>query len=228
MHSRPRPARPRPDPLPITIDTREQVPILFPRHLLLPDRSCEIILSRDTAPFADYGVTGRFELAAMERKYRLRELERNMEDWRDKHRARRAFRRFAEGCQNRYLLLDMSISQMLPKGEASASLTVFRVLQVVRGYGFHLLGPVSARSVDVRLRLGTLIALLFASHLWPDDSWNLDAVGHNGWADVLTGAPPTPAPRPKRRRKKQAVTIGQPASPPVWTPQARRPVALFS
>lgn len=106
-----------PQSLDLIIDSNEQDPLLFPDQFVwwrYPDHVHTIRLNkiRERLPFGDYAFKGLANVACVERKGCLSEINKNLLS-RDRRRANAAFRKLVEGSKHPFLWLDFTIGMAL-------------------------------------------------------------------------------------------------------------------
>lgn len=156
-----------PNVITIQIDTREQVPLLFPAIVQCghPERTHATIpigvkVEKIALPFGDYRLAEFPTLCVVERKASQLELYKNLNDSLDRIRQAKAFRKLASGCKYPYLLIEASPAELLandPKIK-NPELICHRLGLTLAKYDMRAIFlPWKSRSSDTRRKVGTLI-----------------------------------------------------------------------
>jgi len=98
--------------LTVLVDTREQRPLMFPATLSLFGRPTALQSKRRKLATGDYALVGAEQIALIERKAGVRELQKNLLT-RDKRRTRRALDRLAAEAKYPILLLESNVQSLL-------------------------------------------------------------------------------------------------------------------
>jgi hypothetical protein len=156
-----------PNVVTVQIDTREQVPLLFPStiqvgHPELFYRALPIAVETEKIKldFGDYRLKEYPELAVVERKASQMEIWKNMNDSRDRIRQAESFRKLKSGCRHPYLMMEASAGELFKIGGKikNPELVVHRLSLALAKYGLHLLFiPWRSRNADTRRKIGTLL-----------------------------------------------------------------------
>jgi hypothetical protein len=152
------------------IDTREQVPMLFPTivkivhpeltYLTIP---IEVKTERIALDFGDYRLKEYPDLCVMERKATQLELYKNLNESNDRVRQAKSFRKLMSGCKFPYLLVEASPAELLRDDPRikNPELVAHRLALAIAKYNFRALFiPWKSRSPDVRRKVGTLMVHL--------------------------------------------------------------------
>jgi hypothetical protein len=156
-----------PNVVTIQIDTREQVPMLFPAtirvghpeitHLDLP---VAVNSERIALPFGDYRLAEYPDLCVVERKASQLELYKNLNESHDRIRQAKAFRKLMCGCKYPYLMVEASPAELLSDDPRikQPELVCHRLALAVAKYGLHLwMVPWKSKDSNARRKVGTLM-----------------------------------------------------------------------
>lgn len=154
----------------VLIDTREKFPLLFPKtldwHRGGRGRPHTFLVKTKTVrlPAGDYALLG-YDEALIERKGSLRELSNNIFSL-DARRSRAAFQKLIEATENPYLLLDLTLGEMMTATEhvQDAKIIVDALLDLTQELGLKLLIVGGCRAAGARRMLGEFVIRLLLSH----------------------------------------------------------------
>jgi hypothetical protein len=156
-----------PNVITVEVDTREQVPVLFPSTIMVghPEmtyKSLPVAIreKRIALPFGDYRLAEYPDLCVIERKASQLEIFKNMNESHDRVRQAKAFRKLASGCKCPYLMVECSPAELLSANARvkQPELVVHRLSLAIAKYGFHCIFiPWKSRSPDTRRKVGTLL-----------------------------------------------------------------------
>jgi ERCC4-type nuclease len=155
-----------PDEITVLVDTREQIPILFPDSLQIPHpeipyKQITVFVKQRKIKLdcGDYALQGYQNVCVIERKASQMELWKNLFNPRDKARQAKSFRKLKSSCEFPYILIETSPAELLsnnPKIKCP-ELVCARLGMAIAKYGLHaIFVPWRSRSSDVRRKLGTL------------------------------------------------------------------------
>ena len=156
-----------PNVITIQIDTREQIPLLFPAmiqvgHPELTFKSLPVAVKveKTKLDFGDYRLREYPNLCVVERKASQLELFKNLNDSLDRIRQAKAFRKLASGCKYPYLLVECSPAELLsndPKIK-QPELICHRLGLTLAKYDLRaIFVPWKSRNSDTRRKVGTLM-----------------------------------------------------------------------
>jgi len=156
-----------PNVITIQVDTREQIPLLFPAMIQIGDPELTYNMlpiavkeERIVLPFGDYRLKEYPDLCIIERKASQLEIFKNMTESHDRIRQAKAFRKLSTGCKYPYILVEASPAELLshnPKVK-QPELVTHRLALAIAKYGLQALFiPWKSRSSDVRRKVGTLM-----------------------------------------------------------------------
>lgn len=164
-----------PNVVTVQIDTREQVPLLFPEmimvghpemtHLSLP---VGVQTEKIKLDFGDYRLKEYPDLGVVERKASQLELYKNLNESLDRVRQAKAFRRLTSGCKYPYILVEASPGELLSSNDVvkQPELVVHRMSLAIAMYDLRLLFvPCKARCSDTRRKIGTMLVHLLLGHV---------------------------------------------------------------
>ena len=164
-----------PNVVTVQIDTREQVPMLFPSmiqvghpeitYLMLP---IAVQVENVKLDFGDYRLKEYPDVAVIERKASQLELYKNLNESHDRIRQARAFRKLTSGCRYPYLMVEASPGELLSSNNRvkQPELIVHRLSLAIAKYDLRLLFiPWKARSPEVRRKAGTMLVHLLLGHV---------------------------------------------------------------
>lgn len=156
-----------PNVITIQIDTREQIPILFPAmvqighpELTFKNIPIAVKVERTKLDFGDYRIKEYPTICVVERKASQLEIYKNMNDSLDRIRQAKSFRKLASGCKYPYLLVEASAAELLATNPRvkQPELICHRLALAIAKYKFQLMFiPWKARSPVVRRKVGTLM-----------------------------------------------------------------------
>lgn len=159
--------------LTVHIDTSEQVPLLFPRVLVVRPRRAyskamrTVLVTTEQVSLkrwgADYAVAGHYEASMVERKRGMRELYKNV--WTsDFGRFGKSLDRLAASCRHPYLVLEGSVAELYRDDKLHPGDVLSHLLRELqrRGIGFHAAGR--AESTRTRRQLGDFVLRLMLGH----------------------------------------------------------------
>jgi len=151
----------------VQIDTREQIPMLFPSMInighpeltfkMLP---IEVIVQRVKLDFGDYRLAEYPDVCVIERKASQLEIYKNMTESLDRIRQAKAFRKLAAGCRYPYILVEASPAELLSSNPRvkQPELVCHRFALAIAKYDLRALFiPWKSRSPVVRRKIGTLM-----------------------------------------------------------------------
>jgi len=151
----------------IQVDTREQIPMLFPSMIsighpewtfkMLP---IEVIVQRVKLDFGDYRLAEYPDVCVIERKASQLEIYKNMTESLDRIRQAKAFRKLAAGCRYPYILVEASPAELLSSNPhvKQPELVCHRFALAIAKYDLRLIiMPWKSRSSDVRRKMGTFM-----------------------------------------------------------------------
>ena len=131
----------------IVQDTREKLPLLFPKRLVVLDDTrpahekkaitVELHTVRQKLPTGDYVLTGSESTCIVERKGSLLEISKNVLDKKDRERFVRELVRLREETTHPVLVLEGSPAQLLDSREGS--IAVDALIRLLQEYGVELL-----------------------------------------------------------------------------------------
>lgn len=156
-----------PNAITVQIDTREQIPLLFPAmiqcgHPELTYKTIPIAVNVEkiALPFGDYRLKEYPELCVVERKASQLEIYKNLNESLDRIRQAKAFRKLATGCKYPYILIEASPAELLSNDPRikQPELVCHRLGLALAKYNLRALFiPWKSRSSDVRRKVGTLL-----------------------------------------------------------------------
>lgn len=156
-----------PNKITIQIDTREQIPMLFPAMIMVghPELTYKslpiaVIAEHISLDFGDYRLKEYPKLCVVERKASQLEIFKNMNESHDRIRQAKAFRKLAAGCKHPYIFVEASPAELLSnKGMVKQpELVVHRLALAIAKYDLRLLFiPWKSRSPDTRRKIGTML-----------------------------------------------------------------------
>ena len=159
-----------PNKVTVQIDTREQLPMLFPSsikigHPELTYRELPIAVEveREKLDFGDYRLKEFPKCCVIERKASQLELFKNLNDSKDRIRQAKSFRKLASGCKFPYLLVEASATALLSPNPhiKNKELVIHRLSLAIAKYGFQaLFVPWRSRNPRARRTVGTLMVHL--------------------------------------------------------------------
>lgn len=154
----------------VQIDTREQVPMLFPSivkighpELTYKDIPIEVKTERVALDFGDYRLKEYPDLCVVERKATALEIYKNLNDSFDRIRQAKSFRKLMAGCKYPYLLVEASPAELLSDDPhiKEPELLVHRLALAIAKYNFRALFiPWKSRDPNTRRKVGTLLVHL--------------------------------------------------------------------
>lgn len=162
-----------PSTVTILIDTRERIPLLFPAWIdFQADRSGEthhIKVNTDNVcmPAGDYTLRGHDDVCIFETKRSMSELHRNVctIDW---DRERKALQRLGDACTYKYLLWELTPSELGLKTKyvPDPAVVIDRWMQAIQRFGLRLmLSGTSNKGPGPRRKLGDLVVRTMLTHL---------------------------------------------------------------
>jgi len=162
-----------PNIITVQIDTREQIPLLFPDTLMighpeLTHLSLPIAVKQEKTKldFGDYRLKEYPDQCVIERKASQLEIYKNMNESLDRIRQAKAFRRLSTGCKYPYLLVEASAGELLSSNALvkQPELVCHRLGLAIAKYNLRLLFiPWKARNSDTRRKVGTLMLHLMVA-----------------------------------------------------------------
>lgn len=179
-----------PPPLRVTVDTREEIELKFPKILRwsvdpLDPVYRRIVIVSQALSAGDYAVTGYEKLTATERKWSMVEIGHNLfGPPKERLRFRKALDRLAK-VTHPYLFLDMRWSDVFPaehpstrrqpvqqsrRAESGPGCTpttavLDTLFQELNNRGIQLIGPLAARTPASRIYAGEFILRKMLSHV---------------------------------------------------------------
>jgi len=151
----------------VQIDTREQIPMLFPSmiqighpemtHKMLP---VEVVVQRVKLDFGDYRLAEYPDLCVIERKASQLEIYKNMTESLDRIRQAKAFRKLTTGCRYPYIMIEASPAELLSSDPRikQPELVCHRLALAIAKYDLRALFiPWKSRNPDVRRKVGTFL-----------------------------------------------------------------------
>jgi len=167
-----------PNLITVQIDTREQVPMLFPdiihighpevTHISIP---VAVKQERHKLDFGDYRLAEYPDLCVIERKASQLEIYKNLNESHDRIRQAKAFRKLMAGCKYPYLMVEASPAELLKAGTIckNPEITVHRLALALAKYGLQaLFVPWKSRSPGTRRKVGTLMLHLMLGYALQD------------------------------------------------------------
>lgn len=162
-----------PSTITILIDTREKTPLLFPSWIDFQiDRTGEthhikVETENVCMPAGDYTILGHDDVCIFETKRSLSELHKNVctKDW---TREQMALRRLSEACFYKYLLWEMTPSELARQTTyiPSPSTVIDRWMQAIQRFDLRLmLSGTSVNGPGPRRKLGDLVIRTMLVHL---------------------------------------------------------------
>lgn len=158
----------------ICMDTREQIPMIFPdvihishpeiTHLSIP---VGINKERIKLDFGDYVLKEYPDLCVIERKASALEIYKNLNESHDRIRQAKAFRKLMCGCKYPYLMVEASPAELLSDDPRikQPELVCHRLALAVAKYGLHLwMIPWKSKNSDARRKVGTLMLHLMLGY----------------------------------------------------------------
>lgn len=156
-----------PNVITVQIDTREQVPMLFPNMIMIghPEltfKSLPVAVKQEKTKldFGDYRLKEYPNLCVIERKASQLEIYKNMNESLDRIRQAKAFRRLSTGCKFPYLMVEASAGELLSSNARvkQPELVCHRLALAIAKYNLRLLFiPWKSRNPDTRRKVGTLM-----------------------------------------------------------------------
>lgn len=160
-----------PNEITVLIDSREQLPLLFPSWITLHvDRSLkeytiEVKTKVVTLEAGDYTLMGFEDVCIIETKRSLRELHNNVcsNDW---PRTAKALKRLANACEYPILLWEMTPSELFQatKYVPDPYLVFDRWMQVVARFNLRLMYGSVGRGAGPRRKLGEQMVCLMLAY----------------------------------------------------------------
>lgn len=156
----------------VHVDTSEQVPLIFPRVLVVRPRRAYRQMRTITVTAkrknlrkwgCDYAVDGFYDVSRIERKRGMDELHKNI--WTsDYGRSMNSFDRLVDGCQFPYLVLEKSAADLYRHDDLYPGDVLSHLLRELhrRRIGFHAVGRAESRRT--RMLLGDFTLRLMLSH----------------------------------------------------------------
>jgi len=151
----------------VQIDTREQIPMLFPSMIQIghPELTYRNILvavqvEKIKLPFGDYRLKEYPKICVVERKASQLEIFKNINDSHDRIRQAKAFRKLATGCKYPYLLVEASPGELLSDNPhvKQPELICHRLAIAIAKYKFQALFiPWKSRNSNIRRKVGTFL-----------------------------------------------------------------------
>lgn len=159
-----------PSVITVQIDTREQIPLLFPAMVSIghPELTYKNIpiavqVERVKLDFGDYRLKEYPTICVVERKASQLEIYKNMNESLDRIRQAKAFRKLTSGCKYPYLLVEASPAELLSTNPhiKQPELVCHRLAIAIAKYKFQALFiPWKCRSPIVRRKVGTFLTHL--------------------------------------------------------------------
>lgn len=150
----------------IIIDSREQIPLLFPATIVIYDpggtpKLVRLSTVKEALPTGDYALKGHEGSGLVERKGSVAELARNLlPGSSDRRRALTALRRLANACRYPLILLDVHLRDFHPRDVhlTQPRHTLCELIRVLGGLGvpFWMIG--GAKSAGSRRMMGGTVA----------------------------------------------------------------------
>jgi len=154
----------------VQIDTREQIPMLFPSavkighpELTYKQIPIEVKVEKVKLPFGDYRLKEYPDICVVERKATQLEIYKNLNDSLDRIRQAKAFRKLMAGCKYPYLLVEASPAELFSSDPRIKfpELVAHRLAVAIAKYNFRALFiPWKSRNPDTRRKVGTLLVHL--------------------------------------------------------------------
>lgn len=165
----------------IQIDTREQYPLLFPPTVLWHrDRGGKPSLIRVkkeevTLAAGDYTLKGYDDVGGVERKGALDEIAKNFMSA-DYRRSSAAFQKLVETYEFPYLLLDVTVGELLTPTERTPEprQVLDALLDLTHERGIRLLLAGHAKAVGARRILGEFVLRILLSHALREEAGPID------------------------------------------------------
>lgn len=164
-----------PNVVTVQIDSREQVPILFPSTIMIghPEltfKSLPIAVEQEriALPFGDYRLAEYPNLCGIERKASQLEIYKNMNESHDRIRQAKAFRKLTAGCKYPYIMVECSPAELLSESAKvkQPELVVHRLALAIAKYDLRCIFiPWKGRSPTTRRKVGTLLLHLMLGHV---------------------------------------------------------------
>lgn len=164
-----------PNKITVQIDTREQIPLLFPDmiqigHPELTYKSIPIAVQveRIKLDFGDYRLKEYPTVCVVERKASQLEIWKNLNESHDRIRQAKAFRKLTSGCQCPYLLVEASAAELLSNNVhvKQAELVCHRLALALAKYDLRLLFiPWKSRNPNTRRKVGVFLLHLMLGHI---------------------------------------------------------------
>jgi hypothetical protein len=161
-----------PSSVTVLVDTREQVPILFPASVRLD--GCLIKLKKKKVALAegDYALEDKEHTCIIERKYGLRELQNNLLTVVGWKRFKKAVTRLKDATYNPVILLDCRVGDLVTETEKCPDpLKVLdRLFNLCGELGIHLVLTGRSDSSGARRLLGKFAVQMLLSYAYPDEA----------------------------------------------------------
>jgi len=156
-----------PNIITVQIDTREQIPILFPDMIFIghPEMTYKMLpvavkVEKVKLDFGDYRLAEYPSLGVIERKASQLEIYKNMNESHDRVRQAKAFRKLTSGCKYPYIMVEVSPAELLSDNALvkQPELVCHRLALAIAKYDLRLLFiPWKSRSSDTRRKVGTFL-----------------------------------------------------------------------
>lgn len=164
-----------PNKITIQIDTREQIPLLFPAMIQIghPERTYQnipigVTTERIKLDFGDYRLKKYPTVCVVERKASQLEIWKNLNESHDRIRQAKAFRKLTSGCKYPYLLVEASAAELLSDNihVKQPELVCHRLALALAKYNLRLLFiPWKSRCPNTRRKVGTFLLHLMLGHI---------------------------------------------------------------
>ncbi|MGD2065673.1 MAG: hypothetical protein PVI43_00705 [Candidatus Bathyarchaeota archaeon] len=156
-----------PNVVTVQIDTREQIPMLFPELIKIGDPELTynslpigVKVEKAKLDYGDYRLKEYPDICVFERKASQLELYKNMNESRDRIRQAKAFRKLATQCKFPYLLIECSPAELLANDARvkNPELLVHRISLAIAKYNLRALFiPWRSRDANIRRKVGCLM-----------------------------------------------------------------------
>ena len=162
------------NPITVLIDTREKYPLFFPTHIvcekLKGGKVTKVLLpvktKKQKLDYGDYALEGLENCCVVERKGSIREIDKNLYDYKDAIRTGKAFRRLVDNCSFPYLLLEFTPSTLIrstTKQECHDGLA-HRLSTVIARFNLRTLWVSKPTTPNSRRYLGAALLHIMVAH----------------------------------------------------------------
>lgn len=151
----------------VQIDSREQIPLLFPDIIQVGDPELTynslpvaVKVEKVKLDFGDYRLKEYPDICVVERKASQLELYKNLNESHDRIRQAKAFRKLTSGCKYPYIMVEATPGELLSTNQRvkKPELVCHRLALAIAKYDLRLLFiPWKSRNSDTRRKVGTLL-----------------------------------------------------------------------